>query len=276
MISKVRYSTIVYLTRANRLITIGRPKPHSMVLLTTTPRILDAVSRLSVDERSLFDALPKELDNPIEHRTVIAICRVLKETTLNSLLWGTRIYVTPLPKKPEPSPEYVALMDRLRKEQEERAYISLVDKNATETFQEAEKDDISPSLVLNILLSIVLCGVVTFHITRVWSNDGLRVLVSLFVSAIVAVAEVTIYAAYLRKVRHSREKERAKKEKKTFVGQYIGDGEKLLSPELDSKNIDKQEIWGRGINGGMRRRVREKWEKENARQDLPQNSSHQS
>jgi hypothetical protein len=26
--------------------------------------------------------------------------------------------------------------------------------------------------------------------------------------------------------------------------------------------VDQEEIWGKGINGGVRRRVREKWEKE--------------
>ena len=86
-------------------------------------------------------------------------------------------------------------------------------------------------------------------------------LVSLFTGVLVGAAEVTVYAAYLRKVKQSRDKERAKKETKEFIGEFKPSD---TVPELDSTSIDtwteKEEIWGRGVNGGTRRRVREKWE----------------
>ena len=150
-------------------------------------------------------------------------------------------------------------MDRLRKEQEQREYAALVSKKATEEGYQEEKDDISPSLVLNILLSIVVCAGTMFYLTRWWHNDGLRVLVSLLVGIVVGVAEVTVYASYLRKVKVSREKERAKREKKVLIGEYRGEP---AESTLSATSSEKEEIWGRGVNGGMRRRVREKWEKE--------------
>lgn len=153
-------------------------------------------------------------------------------------------------------------MARLRKEQEQREYAHLVSKRGPEEGLEEEKDDINPSLVLNILLSVVMCAGAMFYLTRWWRNDGVRVLLSLSTGILVGVAEVTVYAGYLRKVKESREKERAKREKKQFIGEYRGNplDETALAP-----SADQEEIWGRGVNGGMRRRVREKWEKE---QDL--------
>ncbi|KIX00896.1 uncharacterized protein Z518_09961 [Rhinocladiella mackenziei CBS 650.93] len=229
-----------------------------MVLLTTTPCILAAISSLSYSERSSLDGLPTASGAPIEHKTVIALSHLAKGFTLNTLLRGTCVHVFPPPPKPQPSPEYVALMERLRKEQEQREYAALVSKRALEQGPDEEKDDISPSLVFNILLSIVMCAGAMFYLTRWWPNDGSRVLVSLSTGLVVGIAEATVYAGYLRKVRLSREKERAKREKKEFIGEYRGEP---VDDTLLSTSTENEKIWGRGVNGGMRRRVREKWEK---------------
>ncbi|EXJ94584.1 hypothetical protein A1O1_02980 [Capronia coronata CBS 617.96] len=242
-----------------------------MVLLVTTPRILDAISSLSSSDRSSLPPLPTTPGAPIEHSAVIALSRLTisqaRRYTLNTLLLGTHVYVPPPAPKPQPSPEYVALMDRLRKEQEQRDYAHMVSKRASvyggvEEGEGEERDDISPSLVLNILLSIVLCAIAMFYLTRWWPNDGLRVLVSLSTGMVVGVAEVTVYAGYLRKVRLSKEKERAKREKKQFIGEYRGEA---IPESVLSVPAEKEEIWGRGANGGMRRRVRDKWEKDQDR-----------
>ncbi len=188
--------------------------------------------------------------------------------TLNMLLRGTHVYIPPPAPKPQPSPEYLALMERLRREQEQREYATLVSKReGADLAPDDETDDISPSLVLNILLSIVLCAVAVFQLTRWWSNDGVRVLVSLATAIVVGVAEVGVYMAYLRKVGASKLKERSKREKKVVIGEYKGEQE-LTDAQGKAVSLDtvtmmeKEEIWGRGINGGMRRRVREKWEKQ--------------
>jgi len=148
--------------------------------------------------------------------------------------------------------------------QEAESQQALSGQIGTDRDEEEGKDDISPSLVLNIVLSVVMCAGVAFHLTRWWPNDGVRVLVSLGTAILVGVAEVTVYAAYLRKVEESKTMERRKKERKELIGEYTGSGEGI---DLDigngkSDEVEKTEIWGRGVHGGMRRRVREKWEKE--------------
>ncbi|RVX75236.1 hypothetical protein B0A52_00588 [Exophiala mesophila] len=237
-----------------------------MVLLTTTPRILSAISTLSSRERLTLPDLPNTVSSPIDHNTVISLSRLTRENTLNTLLRGTQVYQPPAPSKPPPTPEYVALMSRLRKEQEQREYAALVSKQGPGIAvgldgeeQDQGSDDLSPSLVLNILLSVVMCALTMFYLTRWWHNDGVRVLMSLGTGLIVGIAEVTVYAAYLRKVKESKDKERKKREKKVFIGEYTGEAPPV---PLSHMPAHKEEIWGRGVNGGMRRRIREKWEKD--------------
>jgi hypothetical protein len=96
------------------------------------------------------------------------------------------------------------------------------------------------------------------------------VLVSFFAALAVAVAEAFLYGAYLEKVSRARAKEKRVKERKVFVGRVGGEGEKVAGDEsvvdVDVDLSRKEEIWGKGVNGGVRRRVREKWEKENGQE----------
>lgn len=163
-------------------------------------------------------------------------------------------------------------MARLKAEEERRNYQKLLREREEVTLQaqspEAgapeEKDDISPSLVLNILLSVVMCAVVAFHVTRYWPNDGVRVLVSLGTAVLVGVAEVVVYNSYLRKMREGRQKEGKRKEIKTVVGEFTGKSVEAVEAWGETKQVETTQIWGKGVHGGMRRRVREKWEKEQA------------
>lgn len=170
-------------------------------------------------------------------------------------------------------------MTRLKAEQEAREYRLLLQQRAEEqiaegTDEEAGDDDISPSLVLNMLLSVVMCAWVAFYTTRWLFSDGVRVLCALATGVVVGVAEVTVYAAYLRKVADARRKERRKKEVKTVLGEFhenngidawgvsrekdaIGENKKQ-TPEVEKS----EQVWGRGVHGGIRRRVREQWERE--------------
>lgn len=243
------------------------------MLLTTTSRILDAISVLpeSSDVR-VQSTLPTEVDAPISHKTLVTLSRCLPNYTLNSLLRGTRIYREPPIPKPAPSPEYVALMARLKAEQEQKDYKAMIARQAYEERKlllgqdpDEEKDDITPSLVLNMLLSVVMCAGAAFYLTKWWPNDGVRVLVSLATGVVVGIAEVTVYSGYLRKVDESRRKERKKREKKEVIGEYTGpeDAVDAWGSKEDGTQVgEKTEIWGRGVNGGVRRRVREQWEKE--------------
>ncbi len=242
-----------------------------MVLLTTTPQILTLISTLPASSIPDDLRLPNSISTPIDHKTLILLSRLSKQS-LNTLLHNTSPYVAPPPPPASPSPEYLALKARLLAEQEKREYNALLPTSTTKNplFLPSEdgSDDISPSLVLNILLSIVLCAFVAFHVTRYWQNDGLRVLVALGVGIVVGVAEVVVYAAYLRQKAEAREKEGRKKERKALIGEVRSDKEPELENDLKAEKLksnglhNEEEIWGRGVNGGVRRRVREKWEKE--------------
>lgn len=169
----------------------------------------------------------------------------------------------PPPPKPEPSPEYVGLMVRLRAEQERRDYHDMISKSSIDEITEMhEEDNISPSLVLNILLSVVFCAGAVFHITRFWRNDGVRVLVSLAAAVVMGVAEVVVYSAYLRKLKEGKAREKSVKERKAFIGDTKGEEDAAHMVDVNDGKGQKEEIWGRGVNGGMRRRVQEKWRKE--------------
>jgi hypothetical protein len=238
-----------------------------MVLLTVTPQILALSSRVPSSAIPNDLKLPTSLSSPIDHKTLVLLSRLTK-TSLNTLLHNTRPYFAPSPPPPTPTAEYLALKARLLKEQEQREYDRLLPVSTTKSpsflASEDGSDDISPSLVLNILLSIVLCAFVAFHVTRFWSDTGLRVLMALGVGIVVGVAEAAVYSAYLMKKADARAKENKKKEQKFVIGEAKIDNKSEGVIDLGDirKTEDKEEIWGRGLNGGMRRRVREKWEKE--------------
>jgi hypothetical protein len=87
------------------------------------------------------------------------------------------------------------------------------------------------------------------------------VLVSLFAGLFVGIAEVILYSIYLQKVDDARKRERKIKEKKEIIGP-VGEEEEVQPEKAISvgSQVEKEEIWGRGVNGGVRRRVRERWE----------------
>lgn len=86
-----------------------------MVQLVITTRILSAIEAIPASRREDLD-LPESLNlnSPISHDQLIGISRYFKNNpdghdddnntpmTLNTLLRGTKVYVPPPPKKPEP------------------------------------------------------------------------------------------------------------------------------------------------------------------------------
>lgn len=85
-------------------------------------------------------------------------------------------------------------------------------------------------------------------------------LASFAVAGGVGIAEVVIYAVYLGKVSQAREREGRLKERKVIVGTEELRGREEKKKDGDGDGDAMEEIWGRGVNGGLRRRVREKWE----------------
>lgn len=233
-----------------------------MVLLTATPQIVSLLIALPPSSLSkLPSQLPNQASDPIEHATLIRLAQ-LSQTSLNALLRGTKPYYPPPKQKPQPSAEYLALKARLLAQQEQREYAAMVNKSqGIDEESEQTEDDIPVSLPFNILVSVLCCGGAVFYMTRYWNNAGLRVLLSLGVAVLVGVAEVVVYSGYLRKVKESKRKERAKLERKEVMPLSVED-EKVMLNVRTTGIEEREEIWGRGTNGGMRRRVRENWEKE--------------
>ncbi|KAJ5156051.1 hypothetical protein N7492_008854 [Penicillium capsulatum] len=273
-----------------------------MVLLVATERIHAAWDAVPVSRRRELD-LPAELDvqGPISHEQLLRLSRTLRHdasshaagsvTVLSALLRGTTVYVPPPPKKPEPTPEYLASKARLQAAADQAAYQRLLnpthtpdpssaDPHASEA-PTATEETLTPSLVLNIFLSVIVTGFSVYWALSKFmmpdilarrfaswtgprmdaaspaggASDAVRVLVSLFAALAVAVAEAFLYAAYLGKVERAKAKERRVKERKSVVETV---------PDAPAQSVDQEEetIWGKGVNGGMRRRVREKWERE--------------
>ncbi|KAL4920962.1 endoplasmic reticulum-based factor for assembly of V-ATPase-domain-containing protein [Aspergillus aurantiobrunneus] len=310
-----------------------------MVRLVTTAPILSALEAIPPASRTEL-TLPESLTlgTPISHDQVIRISRYFRTTrsthgdavdrSLDSLLRGTKLYIPPPPPKPEPSPEYLAQKARLLAAAESDAYTRMLSPpsasspSSPQIFDSTTSklaalhgshpsnsedpnhtDPLTPSLVLNIFLSVLITGfsvywaltsfqmpeILVSTISSTWSyrtassqdrgarngggglgaSEPVRVLVSLFAALGVGVAEVSIYAIYLGKIEQARGKDGRVKERKEVVGrEEVGrrgaqDRDQHL-PAGTGTNVekDKEVIWGRGPNGGLRRRVREKWEDE--------------
>jgi hypothetical protein len=89
------------------------------------------------------------------------------------------------------------------------------------------------------------------------ASAAVKVLLSLFAALTVAIAESFLYVAYVGKIERAQAQERKFKERKTVIGEVHDSGQVGNTEERE-----EVEIWGKGVNGGVRRRVREKYEKE--------------
>ncbi|KAJ5094484.1 hypothetical protein N7456_010345 [Penicillium angulare] len=291
-----------------------------MVLLVATDRIRSALEAVSECKRGELD-LPTAIDvnGPISHTQLLRLSKHLQNdseydpvscgvpgtspTILSALLRGTKVYVPPPPKKPEPTPEYLASKARLQALAEKQAYQRLLNPNYTPLPEstdhhingqngEEQEDTLTPSLVLNIFVSVVITGFAvywalgSFYMPRilaqvftslttssasihdrregVGASQAVRVLISFIAALSVAVAESFLYGLYLGKVEEARRVERGRKEEKVVLGPVgDGDGDEDADGDKEGRVVgEKEEIWGKGVNGGMRRRVREKWERE--------------
>ncbi|KAJ5835114.1 hypothetical protein N7447_001140 [Penicillium robsamsonii] len=261
-----------------------------MVLLITTDRILAAFEAIPASRHEELD-LPTTLEaqGPIAHEQLIRLARYLQTdleyedhashtpTILSSLLRGTKIYVPPPPKKPEPSAEYLASKARLLAATEQESYNRLLNPNYQPNADHAdphtspytsdghvEEDTLTISLVSSVFISVIVTGfavyaaLTRFPTPELLSSEAAKVLLGMFAALSVAVAESFLYWTYIEKVDRARVKERAIRERKVVIGAV---GEVDQADQGVEVGTEKEEIWGKGVNGGVRRRVREKWEK---------------
>ena len=149
------------------------------------------------------------------------------------------------------TPEYKALMQRLREEEERRHYERMINPpskpetfsqrfpNAGKTFgsgidlghntadqvDEVTYADVNRQMILiiNVLISIICTSVAVWMAARRWSVPE-RLGLSFTGSTVVAVAEVAIYMGYLRRIKDAKVKEKKSTERKEIVETWVLDG----------------------------------------------------
>lgn len=147
------------------------------------------------------------------------------------------------------TPEYKALMKRLREEEERRAYERMINPpTPAETFSQRfpnantfgassfkapvvqEQDEVTYAdinrqmiLIINVLVSIIATSVVVWIAARHWSTPQ-RLGLSMTSSIVVGVAEVVIYMGYLKRIQDAKAKEGKVLEKKEIIDTWVIDG----------------------------------------------------
>ncbi|KEQ99600.1 hypothetical protein AUEXF2481DRAFT_76199 [Aureobasidium subglaciale EXF-2481] len=218
-----------------------------MVLLTLTPAAKSAVDLFNQrsgekhDDSSSDPSLSEpRVGSPVSHAQLIEVARFLRESDVHSkddyrldaLLKGASIYVAPPKPKPQPTAEYLALMARLRREEENIAYQRMI--NPTTSIPEPsrirvedEDDEVTYTdvnrqlaLIINVLVSIIACSVAIWIAARHWSVPQ-RMALSMFGSGTVAFAEVAIYMGYIRRIKDAKHTEKKKVETKEVVDTWV-------------------------------------------------------
>ncbi|KAF3926689.1 hypothetical protein ABW21_db0203430 [Orbilia brochopaga] len=145
---------------------------------------------------------------------------------LDVLLRGSEIHIPPRPAKPAPSPSYMALMEKLRHEYEEREYAAMVGGGGSEedNFESSTKEiSDQVSVILNIFFSSIFTGLAIWYATSnlvtYRHREPLRAGAAILVAIIVAAAEVVLYNSYRRKMDDAKARERSKTEVKTVLGE---------------------------------------------------------
>ena len=155
-------------------------------------------------------------------------------------------FFRPFTKSLLKTPEYKTLMARLRREEEAREYERMINPPPrAETFsqrfpnshrahlfpvsqvdigddEEVSYADVSRQMavIINVLISIVTCSVFIWVAARRWSTPS-RLGLSMGGSSMVGVAEVVVYAGYLRRIREAKEKGKKAVEIKDIVKTWV-------------------------------------------------------
>ncbi len=136
--------------------------------------------------------------------------------------------------------EFKALMERLRFDEENRAYTRMLQsslrsgvQHETSPLPEDDEDvtyadvDRQVALIVNVLVSIVACSCAIWMASGHWDTPK-RLALSLAGSGLVAIAEVVVYAGYLRRIKAAKHSARKLVEVKTISQTWmIGGREKV-------------------------------------------------
>jgi len=153
-------------------------------------------------------------------------------------------------------------MARLRDEEDARSYQRMVQPQATVGIGQiasgapaGEDDEISfadinrqVALIINVLLSIVACSVALWMAARHWSAPS-RLGLSMSGGGLVGIAEVVIYAGYLRRLSEAKNKEKKMAEKKEVLETWVigpketeQGGEKTIEPRTSTTDLRRRAI----------------------------------
>lgn len=114
-------------------------------------------------------------------------------------------------------------MNRLRIRLQEQEYqdmiASTVPELATPFYESFDKKELKNqlSVIINVLFSVVSVGFAVWTWAGSSLTTGKRLLLSLFASFVVLIAEVTLYMGYLQRIEEAQKEERLKKEIKTVI-----------------------------------------------------------
>lgn len=239
---------------------VGHPISHDQIIAVSKKleHIAEAVPSHGPEEAILF-----HLDDLLRGSKVYIEPPKLKAEPVAIL----SIELQTLADHPQTS-EYKALMARLRREEEARVYERMTNPLLPpQTFSQrfptpshinlfpaaqadiGEDDEISyadinrqMALIINILISIVACSVAIWMAARHWSTPS-RLGLSMGGSGMIGVAEIVVYAGYLRRLKEAREKGKQEVEVKEIIKTWvIGSEAKHDSQLIESKASDDERI----------------------------------
>lgn len=226
---------------------------YAMVLLTMTPAIVDCLA--STDDRAMIPGesgdpslINPMVGNPILHSQILRLSRCQKTFRLEELLRGSQVYVAPPAPKPAKSPEYIALMAKLRRDEDARAYERMINPpipletykdrfpDSARAFAAANKptsdadigdDDITyteihrqVTLLINFLVSIAGVAATLWILGRWWSVPA-RLFLTMGGSILVAIAEVAVYGGYVWRMGEAKRKEDTRPERREVVQSWV-------------------------------------------------------
>lgn len=182
-------------------------------------------------------------------------------------------------KKEVKTESYNKLMQRLRNEEQEKEYRSLLKKNKESgntgkhagtdsignyAFLAQKDEDINKvgrigdtakelkhqiTTIVNVLITVISVGYAVWYwsgssmgLSIINNGDGFRILLSLFAALIVLIAEVVVFGGYLRKVDDARTKEKKMVENRTIVQTTVikGRGKPVKSGSEGTKHSKKR------------------------------------
>ncbi|VVT53425.1 uncharacterized protein SAPINGB_P003567 [Magnusiomyces paraingens] len=219
-----------------------KTKPTHNVSSTTTLDTTSEKISANIKQQSSTTLLPPTSSPSISHAQLITLASKTC-TPLVSLVRNSAVYTPPPPPPPAKSPEYIALMSRLRREAEEAEYMEMVGGAApASSLQEVLTPGQEIKAVREQLTAIVNVGISVASVAyALWYCSGnyfhwdlpARTLLALFGAIVVLVAETVVYLRYHMRVDDARAVEQAKVEKKTFLQALTGPEGVLALPSDD-------------------------------------------